>query len=422
MLVQAMLEIKKNIPINIKLFHVNYNMHSKSKIMSDYCLDIAKKHNLEIHIKDCDSKEFKNTNIESQAREFRYNSLRKICIKNKINYALTAHHQDDQIETIYMAEKNKSSWVSKVGIREIFFLHNDDNIKVSLIRPMLNTSKENIIQYASKNKLTYFDDPTNNDLKFLRNKIRNEIKDKTNDLQFRDKYLTISKDNLLKLDKIRKQINEQFYQLIILLKTNDVCVLDKELLIKEDYDFIFLFFKKILRENFNFNKNLSSDYWQNLHNFINGSKLGNYFSLNDRIFFSKSQKHIYIYTNSDFLVKTKLNDFGNYLFRLGTISVCQSNQFIKFKNKEGICIPLKFKQNLEVDRWEHGDKCVTSKGKQINVSDIFINNKLSLFHKENYPLLKCLDKIIWIPYLFCAKIDRLDKSKQYIVLRWNLNL
>ena len=397
-------------------------MHSKSKIMSDYCLSLAKENKLNIYLEDYDSKEFKNTNIESQARKFRYQKLMDICIKNKINYVLTAHHEDDQIETIYMAENNNSSWVSKIGIRSKFFLHNDCNIKVSLIRPMLNISKDKIIQYANKNQLTYFDDPTNVDFKFLRNKTRYEIKDKKNNLNFKKKYLNISKDNILKLDKIEKQINKQFYKLIILLKTNDVCVLDKELIFKQNYDFIFLFLKKILRENFDFNQNLSSDYWQNLYNFINGNKFGNSFSLNDRINFSKSQKHIYIYTKSDYLVKTKLNDFGNYLFRLGTISICQSNQFIKFENKEGICIPFKFKNNLEIDKWEYGDKCVSSKGNQVNVSDIFINNKLSLFHKENYPLLKYLDKIIWIPYLFCAKIDKMDKHEQYIILRWNLNL
>ncbi len=417
-----MLEIKKTVPIDIKLFHVNYNMHSKSKIMSDYCLEIAKKNNLDIYIEDCDSKKFNNTNIESQAREFRYNSLRNICIKNNINYALTAHHEDDQIETIYMAEKNNSSWVSKIGIRSKSFLHNDDASKIYLIRPMLNISKNEIIQYANKNNLTYFDDPTNDNFNFLRNKTRYQIKDKKNDLKFRKNYLRISKNNLIKLDKISNQIDSQFYNLIFLLKTNDICVLDKKNLVAQTYDFVFLFFKKILRENFHFNQNLSSDYWQNLYHFINGNKVGNSFLLNDKINFSKSKECIYIYTKLNCLIKTKITDFGNYFFRLGTISICQSNQFIKFENKEGICVPFIFNNGLEVDKWKHGDKCLSSEGNQINVSDIFINNKLSLFHKENYPLVKYLDKIIWIPYLFCAKIDKIDNHKEYLVLRWNLNL
>ena len=390
--------------------------------MSDYCLKIAQKNNLEIFIEDFDSKKFNNKNIESQAREFRYNRLKSICIKNQIKYILTSHHEDDQIETVYMAQNKNTSWVSKIGIRSQYDIVNKDNIKISLIRPMLGISKNKIINYANKNALIFFDDPTNKDMKFLRNKTRIEISPRINDVTFRKKYLNISKENKIKLKKISNQIDEKFYNLIIILKSNDICILNKELFIKQKYDFIFLFFKKILREQFNFNQNLSSDYWKNLYNFVKSNKIGNNFILNDLINVSKSKKHIYIYNNINSLTKTKLIDLGNYFFRLGTISISKSNQFIKFNNKEGICVPIDFNKDLEVNKWEYGDRCVSSKNNQINVSDIFINNKLSLFHKEHYPLVKYLDKIIWIPHLFCGKIDKVELGKKYLILRWNLNL
>jgi len=417
-----MLKIKDFIPIELKLFHVNYNMHSKSKIMSDYCSKMAKKNNLEIFIQDFDSKNFNSKNIESQAREYRYNKLRSICLNNEIQYILTAHHEDDQIETVYMAQKNNSSWVSKIGIRSKYIIFNKNNIKISLIRPMLDIPKDKISDYINKNKLLFFDDPTNQNIKFLRNKIRIKINSKISDTTFRRKYLNISKENKIKLKKISTEIDKDFYKLIFLLKSNDICILNRELFIRRKYEFIFLFFKKILREQFNFNQNLSSDYWKNLYDFIKSNKIGNNFILNNLINISKSKNHIYIYNNFNSLTKTKLIDLGNYFFRLGTISISKSNQFIKFKNKEGISIPFDFNKNLEVNKWKHGDKCISSKDNQINVSDLFINNKLSLFHKENYPLVKYLDRIIWIPCLFYGKIDRVELHKKYLILRWNLNL
>ena len=48
---------------------------------------------------------------------------------------MTAHHEDDQIETIYMAEKNNSSWVSKIGIRSNLTLYNDNENKVEFRIP-----------------------------------------------------------------------------------------------------------------------------------------------------------------------------------------------------------------------------------------------------------------------------------------------
>ena len=401
---------------------MNYNMHSKSKTMSDYCLKIAQKNNLEIFIENFDSKKFNSRNIESQAREYRYNALKSICVKNRLKYILTAHHEDDQIETVYMAQNKNTSWVSKVGIRSVYNIFTKDNIEISLIRPMLDISKNKIIDYGNKNNFLFFDDPTNKDKKFLRNKTRIEISSKINDIFFRKKYLNISQENKIKLKKISNQIDKQIYNLIIILKSNDICILNKALFIKQKYDFIFLFFKKILREQFNFNQNLSSDYWKNLYNFIKSNKIGNNFILNDLINVSKSKKHIYIYNNINSLTKTKLIDLGNYFFRLGAISISKSNQFIKFNNKEGICVPFDFNKNLEVNKWKHGDKCISSKDNRINVSDLFINNKLSFFHKEHYPLVKYLDKIIWIPYLFCGKIDRVELHKNYLILRWNLNL
>ena len=92
------LKIKDKIPINLSLFHMNYNMHSKADEMEKLCAKIAYNNNLQIFIKKINSKSlFKNSNVEAKAREIRYRELSDICYKNKINYILTAHHQEDQI-------------------------------------------------------------------------------------------------------------------------------------------------------------------------------------------------------------------------------------------------------------------------------------------------------------------------------------
>ncbi len=51
-----MLEIQKKISIDIRLFHTNYNLHSESNNMNEYCVSISKKHDLEIYLEKCDAK------------------------------------------------------------------------------------------------------------------------------------------------------------------------------------------------------------------------------------------------------------------------------------------------------------------------------------------------------------------------------
>ena len=78
---------------------------------------------------------------------------------------------------------------------------------------------------------------------------------------------------------------------------------------------------------------------------------------------------------------------------------------------------------MYVDKWKNGDKCISDNNYSIKVSDIFIDNKLSIFHKENYPIVKYLDKIIWIPNLYRSNIFNLDNgSNEFFSFKWNVNL
>ena len=145
-----------------------------------------------------------------------------------VNYVLTAHHEDDQIETIYMAEKNNSSWVSKIGIRSNLTLYNDNKNKVDLIRPLLNVSKKQILDYAKQNKIAYVEDPTNKDVRYKRNKVRFLIKDRIDNESFRDYYLNISKINQNKINGLSQEINEKYLDIIKTSQYKKICILNKQ--------------------------------------------------------------------------------------------------------------------------------------------------------------------------------------------------
>lgn len=102
---------------------------------------------------------------EEVAREARYDFLRGLQAKHEASKIITAHHQDDLIETVLI---NLIRGTGRQGFSAI-----SDNPEV--LRPLLVTAKSEIIRYAKKNKLEWREDSTNLNNDYLRNYLRNEV-------------------------------------------------------------------------------------------------------------------------------------------------------------------------------------------------------------------------------------------------------
>tara|TARA_B100001287_G_scaffold60056_1_gene48150 strand:+ start:744 stop:2036 length:1293 start_codon:yes stop_codon:yes gene_type:complete len=420
-LLSNLLLIKKQYSLNLFMLHVNYNLHNSAMEMQEICSESAQKNNLKIFIKSKSLDSIKS-NIESIARKIRYDEAIKICNQQDIDYILTAHHEDDQIETIYMAEQNNVSWVSKIGIRSKYILNDSKDKQITIIRPLLKKTKEEIVDYSKKYNIKYIDDPSNKDECFARNKVRLKIKDKVNDYDFRSHHLNIARTNKLKMIKISKSINDNYSQIIKTSIFDEICILKINELMKHSFDFVHLYLKKILFDNFDFKNDLSKNKWISIHNFINSKNQGKSFAICNYIEISKNKDYIYLYKSNSTIQNNKINSLGNHYYILGCLTVYKATKYLEFDNKEGICIPLDYKGKLEIKNWTHGDKFEIKNNKNSKVSDLFIDNKLSLFHKKNYPIIKYNDRIIWIPYMYSFIIEKTKSPEGYLVLIWNIKI
>jgi len=134
------------------------------------------------------------SNIQSKARDKRYELIFNRCSKKNINFVVTAHQKDDLFENFFIRLLRGS------GLKG---LSSFNNIKTKIIkekdihvlRPLLNICKKDLI-YIAKNTFNFFiKDPSNNNDYFLRIKIRKLIKKLNNEgLSFNK--LKISLDNL----------------------------------------------------------------------------------------------------------------------------------------------------------------------------------------------------------------------------------
>ncbi|HSX24007.1 MAG TPA: tRNA lysidine(34) synthetase TilS [Candidatus Saccharimonadales bacterium] len=102
---------------------------------------------------------------EARARKARYAFLERVRSASEARAIITAHHQDDMLETAIFNLLRGS------GRRGLVALKSTDDI----VRPLLEYDKEQILDYARSHSLQWREDPTNADIKYTRNYIRSRI-------------------------------------------------------------------------------------------------------------------------------------------------------------------------------------------------------------------------------------------------------
>ena len=105
-------------------------------------------------------------NTEAAAREARYAWLEKIRQQTKAAFVVTAHHANDQVETLFLHLARGSGLTGLVGMPEV---------QGHVLRPLLHIPRREIEAYAKQRNLTYRTDPTNQDLSLARNRIRRQV-------------------------------------------------------------------------------------------------------------------------------------------------------------------------------------------------------------------------------------------------------
>ncbi len=145
--------------------------HKMRESSSKEALELSKilaKKKISHHILEIDTKKLPKKNIESILREMRYNLLCEFCEKKKISYLFLGHQLGDVAENFLIRLFRGSGLDGLSTIAEISEING-----IKLVRPLLNFDKSDLEKYLRAKKIKWFEDETNLDEKFLRNKIRN---------------------------------------------------------------------------------------------------------------------------------------------------------------------------------------------------------------------------------------------------------
>lgn len=146
---------------NLTLFHVNHGVRKESDEEERILRTLAKQHGHQFLSKKLNIEAF----TQQKGRIERYNFFTEMMESHRIDFCLTAHHQDDNIETI-LQELLTNRYLYGIGIplQEGKFL-----------RPMINLKKERIFEYATRKEVRYLLDASNERDDYTRNYLRHHV-------------------------------------------------------------------------------------------------------------------------------------------------------------------------------------------------------------------------------------------------------
>ncbi|MDC3068184.1 tRNA lysidine(34) synthetase TilS, partial [Paracoccaceae bacterium] len=152
----------------LKVASVDHGLRSESTYEVNFVADWCKKHNVVHNILSPES-QIKNIrgNLQQNARLVRYKLLQKWAIHNNIKIILLGHTLDDQEENL-LARFFRGSGVDGLGSMRDQVLWK----KVLWIRPLLEIRKESLRNYLKDKGCDWIEDPSNNDTRYQRVKIR----------------------------------------------------------------------------------------------------------------------------------------------------------------------------------------------------------------------------------------------------------
>ena len=395
--------INQNTDLKIICAHVNHKLREESEKEAQMVKNYCTSNNITYEYYELTN--YKG-NTEAYAREKRYKFFEKIIKKYNSKYLLTAHHGDDLVETILM-KIIRGNLDNLVGFKKLTKRNN-----YYIYRPLIDKTKEEILNYCKNNNIKYAIDKTNFEDTYTRNRIRKYI---LPELKKENKYIH---NNFIKLsnkiEEYEEYINKEVDNKIKDIYKEEIINIKKlnkeEKIIKEKI--LYKILKTIYKEDIKLIKQKHID--QILNTFYN-KKPNIIIDLPLNKIFIKEYSKAKI-TNKiekkeyNYILKDEIKLPNNHTIKVIKDIEDTSNYIIKLNTKE-IKLPLHIRTKKQ------GDKI---KIKGLNGSkklkDIFINEKIPKQKRISYPILTDdNDNILWIPGLKKSEFDK-SKTKNYDII------
>ncbi len=163
-------ELCKQAGYDFVIAHCNFQLRGEeSKRDENFVTALAEKYGVTFYTITFDTSSIANQekkSVEETARDLRYKWFENLSIEHGYNYVVTAHHANDNIETVLM------NFFRGTGIKGLHGILPKQN---KIVRPLLFANKKELSAFAAENRLDFVVDHTNAQNDFTRNYFRNEL-------------------------------------------------------------------------------------------------------------------------------------------------------------------------------------------------------------------------------------------------------
>jgi tRNA(Ile)-lysidine synthase len=168
-LLHLLAQTRHQLDFELLALHVHHGLSPHADIWAQFCLDACVRLNVPCKVSHVAVPRDSGLGVEQAARQLRYEALFDFQMEHaKPDYIVTAHHQDDQAETLLL------QLFRGAGIKGLAAMGANDDAR-RLLRPLLTVSHEALQNYAMEHGIRWCEDESNQDTQYERNFVRHEV-------------------------------------------------------------------------------------------------------------------------------------------------------------------------------------------------------------------------------------------------------
>ncbi|KFN89247.1 tRNA lysidine(34) synthetase TilS [Tetragenococcus muriaticus] len=415
--------LQKKMGFVIGVAHVNHKLRATSDEEETYLRNYCQEHNLPFY-----STWWENppkNGVEEKARIFRYHFFKETMVSQHYQVLATAHHRDDQIETMIMKMIREGNLFSAKGI----VASQSFGATGELVRPLLQITKEEILDYSKKEGIVYFEDQTNALLNMQRNRIRHQVIPllKEENSQALSHFQQLS-DQLSAAEEIITEQQKKWYQALIKENYHEFEVdVDSYLTFSQAQQFFFLQeLAKKARKYYDIT--LSTKQIRQVMKLLSEEKAHWVMDIDQTWQFQKSYNRLFLSKQSN-----KDEDAESLLtLNLGESKFLSKNEWVGLFSKDKVEVPekvkcwLEYRQDLGKEfpfsvvlrKRQAGDRIQLNKQLHKKLSRFFIDKKVPQnLRDQAWVMTDLKDNVLGLlPYVFSYLCIPKETAKIHYVL------
>ena len=150
----------------LHILHFHHGLREESDEEARFVRNLSQRLNLEFHLRTTRDFQSETSGLQEKARNWRRTEALKLREEIRADSILTAHHAEDQLETWLL------KWLRGAHLSGLQGMSRSDP---PFIRPLLDFRKNMLSDFLKENGFEWREDASNQDSKYMRNRVRNEL-------------------------------------------------------------------------------------------------------------------------------------------------------------------------------------------------------------------------------------------------------